>query len=211
MFDEAVPQSARDTLVALTSQSFLPQASYLAGGTALAFQLGHRRSYDLDLFTPTDFNVDGVVESLGRLPDFVIEQLGVGTINARVGATKLSILRYPYPLLALTTEHLGVQLANLLDIGVMKLTAIANRGLRRDFVDLAVLLEHFTLAQLLDARDRKLGPLAGVRIHLLKSLLYFADADADQHPDVLRVNLTWSAVKATIERAVSDLRSEQLR
>ena len=36
------------------SQSEIGKYFYLAGGTALALQLGHRRSVDLDFFSPTE-------------------------------------------------------------------------------------------------------------------------------------------------------------
>ena len=44
-----------------------PKDFYLAGGTALALQIGHRISIDLDLFSSAEFNADEIIEQLNSL------------------------------------------------------------------------------------------------------------------------------------------------
>jgi len=178
----------------------------LAGGTDLALQLGHRLSRDLDLFTPTAFVASEVAEQLRELEGFTVTRLQPGTILGTIPGTSISLFEYRYPLIAPTLNYQGVSLASLIGLGAMKLSAVADRGLRRDFVDLAILLDQFTLPELLVAYDRKFGALASNEFHLLKSLVYFDDAEADEPPDMLIEGYEWSQVKATIESAVRSLR-----
>lgn len=206
MFATVLPPGARAALATLASQTILPPKTYLAGGTALALQLGHRRSFDFDFFTPTEFNLPQTVKRFEALMDFSLTRTAEGTILGSIPHTQISLFHYPYPLIAPTKEYQGVRIAGLLDLGAMKLNAIADRGLRRDFVDLAILLEQFALTELLIAYDRKFGNLASNHLHLLKSLVYFTDAEGDKQPDVLFDRLDWRLVKQSITTAVRKLR-----
>ena len=51
MFDKVLPGDTKKYLALLAERNILPDKTYLAGGTAIALQLGHRVSYDLDFFT----------------------------------------------------------------------------------------------------------------------------------------------------------------
>jgi hypothetical protein len=179
----------------------------LAGGTALALQLGHRQSFDLDLFTPTDFAVPAMVTRFGSLPGFTLTRTADGTILGELPGTQVSLFRYEYPLIQPTIDYLGVPLASLADLGAMKLNAVADRGLRRDFVDLIVLLEQTTLGQLLTDYDAKYRALASNHLHLMKSLVYFDDAETDQHPAMLKAGYDWSAVKQRMVAGVTAYRT----
>ena len=53
MFREAIPDPVWKLLMGLSRLNAMENA-YLAGGTALAFQLGHRISADLDFFRSDD-------------------------------------------------------------------------------------------------------------------------------------------------------------
>jgi hypothetical protein len=111
--------------------------AYLAGGAAVALQLGHRRSVDFDWFTrrtvpPADLLRD--VKSLG-LP-IKVRQNDKGTFLAEVGGLDYSVFRYPYDLVGRRVAFQGCQLASLKDIAAMKMTAIVQRAVKRDYVDL---------------------------------------------------------------------------
>lgn len=205
MFDAAVPAHTRDTLVTLATQQLLPPQSYLAGGTALALQLGHRMSYDLDLFTSIEFEVSIAAGQLGKLPHFALQSTAIDTVHGSVGETHVSLFCYRYPLVDPTIDYHGVPLAGLRDIAAMKLWAIGQRAVRRDYVDLAALIEHYPLPELLDLFDEKFGRLAGARVHIVKSLIYFEEANRDDHPKTLVDGLDWEAVKAKLITAVRAL------
>ena len=120
--------------------------AYLAGGAALALQLGHRRSADFDWFTrktlpPADLRKD--LESL-RLP-VEIRQNDEGTFLGSVGGVDYSVFRYRYELVGRPIQYEGVSLASLQDIAAMKMTAIVQRATKRDYVDLHAIFRNRTV------------------------------------------------------------------
>jgi hypothetical protein len=165
----------------------LEAGTYLAGGVAVAMQLGHRSSLDVDLFVPSDFDEERAAE---RLAAFVPSARVVGraraTLHAEVAGVPTSILSYRYPALVPphTDPRVPVPVASLDDLTCMKLSAIAGRGAAKDFWDLDELLAHGvaggTLAGALDAFTRKYrSEDVG---HVVRSLAYFGDADAAPLP-----------------------------
>lgn len=130
---------------------------YLAGGTGLALHLGHRRSYDLDLFSyePAEVlrNPDQLTDELTRR--FGAERAHVvlkqtDQLHWSIDGTKVSFIAYPFPLRYPTTLHLGVQLADERDIALMKAYVIGRRATARDYIDLYFLLRKgsLTIAEL---------------------------------------------------------------
>ncbi len=191
-----------------TTGSFATRAGfYLAGGTAIAIRLGHRRSIDLDWFT------SGVIADPMRLageirqvlPNFEVTDTAKGTLHGQAEAVKLSFLEYRYPLLGDPSEwdEYGGRLAALEDLACMKLSAIAGRGAKKDFIDLYALgASHFTLDEMLTLYQRKFA----VRDvgHVVMSLSYFDDAEAEDMPEMLW-DADWVGIKRTIEDRVREL------
>jgi len=89
---------------------------------------------------------------------------------------------------------LDVAVADPRDIACMKISAIASRGTKRDFIDLYVSTQRFGLADVLQLFGRKYQQAGYQRMHILKSLVFFEDADKDPMPDLL-VTLDWNDVK----------------
>ncbi len=177
------------------------QGFYLAGGTALALHLGHRRSVDLDFFTSTSFNEDALIASLQQLPKIRVLSKSPETVYALIRDTKVSFIGYQYPLLFPLHEFDGLAVADERDIACMKISALASRGSRRDFVDLYVLAKDFGLGHLLDLFQRKFAKVNYSALHIRKALTYFGDAEVEPMPDVL-APLPWQEVRAFFEREV---------
>ncbi|MBY0492884.1 MAG: nucleotidyl transferase AbiEii/AbiGii toxin family protein [Cyanobacteria bacterium] len=171
---------------------------YLAGGTGLALQLGHRISVDLDLFTPRHFEPHKLRDSLRHAPGFRVEQIAEDTLHGAVDGVQLSFLHYPYALLFGPRQFKGLHVADVRDIACMKLDALAARGTRRDFIDLYAVLRRFTMPELLRWFDHKYESAAPNRVHLAKALAYFADAEQEPMPRMLQ-NLDWQDVKDFFE------------
>jgi hypothetical protein len=178
---------------------------YLAGGTALALQLGHRRSHDLDFFSQELFDEEAFVQNLRRFSDVSLAAKSPHTLHAVVQGVKVSFLGYAYPLLFSLKTFLGVQVADPRDIACMKLSAIASRGARRDFVDLYAVAKEFGLGELLDLFHQKYAQTRYNSIHLLKSLVYFTDAEKDPPPDML-APFSWDEIKQFFVQQVPRLR-----
>lgn len=197
---ETIAPETRDLLVAIQSIPELSETR-LVGGTALALQLGHRISIDLDIFGKWDYSINlfdlfseiGTVEKVNATPN---GRMAFFYING----IKVDCVSYDkYPWLSPAIEENGIRLADIKDIGAMKINAIINRGTRKDFIDLARLLEAYPLNEIFMWYQEKYSdanPALGVR-----SLSYFDDAETMPVPKML-IPLDWELVKSRITQAI---------
>ena len=190
---ETISPATEATLELLRDASLL-EGFYLAGGTALALHLGHRTSEDLDFFAEALFDEAILLQYLQTLTDFHLVSQGPHTIHAGIQGTKVSFLGYAYPLLCPFAEFLRVRVADIEDIACIKISAIAARGTKRDFIDLYAAAQSSGLKPLLDRFGRKFAGSRQNMLHVLKSLTYFADAEKDPMPHML-VPMNWEDVK----------------
>jgi predicted nucleotidyltransferase component of viral defense system len=199
----------------------------LVGGTALALQLGHRVSVDLDIFGIVPIDANQLSEELnvvglkGRL-DYGSNNIKQFTINN----VKVDFVNYQYKWLEPVKTEEGIRLADLKDITAMKLEAITNRGTRRDFVDVYFLLKQFPIKQQLELYLQKYPD--GSSFNVLRSLTYFDcmrrvhtlsqipyqnnnlvlqgevvdDAETAPMPKML-MDVNWDHIKASIREAVA--------
>lgn len=181
----------------------------LAGGTALAIYFGHRRSEDFDWFTGQSIEdahrLAQDIESHGF--DWTTDQVSRGTLHGKIRGIRVTFLEFHYPLVAEPTHWQEFQtvLLSLDDIACMKLSAIAQRGARKDFVDLYALLEeHRDLPKLLDLYRKKFK-VEDIG-HLLYALSYFEDAEREPMPDMLW-DVQWSDLKTRLQEQVESLTS----
>lgn len=195
---EVITPETRTLLASLAANPALASC-YLAGGTALALHRGHRRSHDLDLFRPDPFDATQLLATLSGHGVLATTALAENSADVTIDAVKVSVLRYEYPLLFAPSRLHGMPIADPRDVGAMKLSAIAMRGARRDFIDLHVVAEQWGLAQVLDWADAKFGRVRINRVHWLKALTYFEDAEQEPEPDMI-LPLPWSQVRAFFER-----------
>jgi len=196
-----VQKALRQLSHALTGSDF-----YLAGGTALALQFGHRVSIDLGVFSPSLTDADVLATQLSsNLHELEVASTAQRTVEATLAGVPISFFGYSYPLVApLVTPEPGLlPLASIDDIAAMKLAAIASRGSRKDFVDLWIILHRGRSAeQCLDSfaekfATRDLG-------HVVRSLTYFDDAESEP-PLRLLIDVAWQQVRDDITRAASGL------
>src|SRR3989344_1331161 len=197
MFPEILSTTAKQSLDKLKNVSVF-QSAYLAGGTALALHLGHRYSYDLDFFTTERFDGKVLTQELEEtLSGFRLERQEWRTILGYVEDMRFSIFYYKYPLLFPTHNFNGIQIADIKDIAPMKIAAIADRNTKRDFIDLYFILavqKILTLEKTLGLYEKKFGTLAQNKVHILKSLVYFEDAEQDAMPQMIQ-KVEWPLVK----------------
>jgi hypothetical protein len=190
---EVIPASTETTLRTLRD-AHLVDRFYLAGGTGLALQFGHRLSLDLDFFAHEQFDEEGLLQQVQVLDGFSLVARAPYTLHATVNETKVSFLGYAYPMLFPAKLFLGVAVADPRDIACMKLSAIASRGTKRDFVDLYLCAQSYGLPEILRLFHQKYAQTHYSRIHILKSLTFFIDAEKDPMPHML-VTLDWDKVK----------------
>ena len=197
---ETVESSTLDLLKRLQR---LPELfnTRLVGGTALALHLGHRKSVDLDLFG--SFNPSMSYRKLLADAGYLVDGAENGTVQSlRVENVKVDLVNYPYPWMDDAIEGEGIRLAGLKDIAAMKLSAVANRGRKKDFIDVARLLDLFTLDEMLALYKSKFS-VSEVSFPV-RGLMYFDDAEEDPMPEIFDGNLSWENVKKTVIAATRD-------
>lgn len=177
--------------------SHLPEGSYLAGGTAVALQLGHRKSNDLDFFTPTKFSEVAWEEKLKEELKLKTSQRDWQTIIGNVGGVKFSLFYYPHKLIEKLISWDGVFLASLPDMAAIKLDTVISRGAKRDLIDIYFLTKKYSLPKLFTFYEQKYGNFSEREIMIRKALVYFDDADKDEDPQML-VNVNWETVKKNL-------------
>ena len=204
MFEQVLPGNTKAVL-ALLEQSEIIEKAYLAGGTALALQLGHRISYDLDFFTPIEFDEKTLLPRLREISNFQIEKIAWRTISGQFEDVLFSIFFYEYPLLYPVEKFGMTSVVDVRDIAAMKIATIASRGSKRDFIDLYFICkETIPLEEIIRLYDKKYKNLATTKIHIIKSLVYFDDGEADEMPEMLK-EVTWKEVKKYFEDEVKKL------
>jgi hypothetical protein len=190
------------------SGSFLTERGfYLAGGTALALRLGHRRSVDLDWFTEN--LIADPLQLAAEMRDagipFETTSVARGTLYGTVNGVRMSCIEFRYPLLDgvdLWPEY-GCALASLRDIGTMKISAVAQRAAKKDFIDLYALgVAGISLSELLASYQQRFR-VSDIG-HVMYALSYFDQADAERTPQML-VKIRWSDIKSALIREVRRL------
>lgn len=179
---------------------------YLAGGTALALQLGHRTSVDFDWFIEVLGEPEALFIRLRQHQlDFLVRSIDIETVYVNIQGVQVSFIGYAYPLLQpiLVWPEMNLRMASLDDMACMKLSAIASRGARKDFLDLYYLITHFhplkNYVRLYQQKyhQRDMG-------HVLRSLVYFADAERE--PEIFsNPPIAWKTLTTAFQRWVVEL------
>lgn len=203
---DSMPQAVQDAFLRCAGFRFLPcSVWYLAGGTALAVQVGHRESVDLDFFTPRDaFSATDLARRLTAAGGWTTTFQESGTLYGELDKIKISFIAYPFFRPSDARLQCGrICILTPSDIAAMKIIAISQRGRKRDFADLYWI-----------CRNRE--PLAGIiqraisqypgqernMPHILKSLAYFADAESDPMPRIF-FDTSWGQIKKFFQHEVA--------
>lgn len=176
---------------------------YLVGGTALALQLGHRVSVDLDLFTPFPFEKEEVINIIQEDFSAYIESEGQSMLITNINGIKVDFVKMSYPILFPTLFDEGVRMLDMRDIAAMKLKAVAQRGSKKDFFDIYFLLKYLMLDEMLKLFSEKFKQHE--TFHIVKSLLYFEDAEQYPNPILFDSDISWEIVKNKITDAVKHI------
>ena len=178
MFKETVEKETFSILETLQQDEKLSNF-YLVGGTALALYLGHRKSIDIDMFSPTFFDTEQLLEYLSKKYEFVklspFAKLSKVILQGKIKDVKTDWVVNPYPFVKNPETIEGIRLFSLKDIAAMKLAAIADSGKRlKDFVDVAYLSTIMSFNEMLNAFEKKYNV---EKERAMLGLTYFSDID----------------------------------
>lgn len=197
---QTVTRETLELLIALMKIPELRQFS-LVGGTNLSLRFGHRLSIDLDLFTNETFDTELIFNKLSLgFPNTIMASQSDTMLFLYINDIKIDMVLLPYPYIRPIEVVEEVRLVSVEDIAAMKLSAVARRGVKKDFWDIAELLERFSIQEMVDFYKEKYS--SRDIFHLLRSLVYFEDAEAQNDPDPLK-KMSWKQVKTKVEKAVN--------
>lgn len=155
----------------------LKEDFYLAGGTALALQIGHRDSVDFDFFSQENIDTEKLFSRLKEIfsnQEIIKIQEEKNTLTVLVDKDiKISFFSYDYKLFKEKHDEENIFLASIEDIACMKLSAILSRATNKDYIDLYYILKNYSLKELLFLAKKKFPDIDTNLI--LKSLVYFED------------------------------------
>lgn len=195
----------RQTILPLLKK-FSFDGFYLAGGTGLALQLGHRDSVDFDFFKEGDFDTTFLIEKISTIfisHKLTITQQEKNTVSCLVdNSIQLSFFGYRHSLLQplIKTEHFDI--ASIVDIGCMKLSAITSRYVEKDYIDLYFILQNVSLSDLLENFIKKYPNFDKTLI--LKSLVYFDDVLKEPILFKENHNVSFETIKVFLQKAVKE-------
>lgn len=169
---------------------------YLAGGTALSLQIGHRLSVDLDFFSPTEDIPSIRAQLKNTLDSFqtTLADSSWGNLVFLANDVRVGFYGYGFPLIAPLSEYEGIRLASIEDIALMKLDAMLSRTARKDFYDLYFICQTISLRHLFEKSLIKFPSVRDFEAQTTKRLVYFENAENESEPSLID-NVSWKIVK----------------
>ncbi len=159
----------------------------LVGGTALALQIGHRISVDLDLFSKEPLDINAIEQILTHKFNFSAHFISKGSVRGEIDGIKIDILHHPYEWIDEPVCEEDIIMASLQDITAMKLNSIIHNGTRpKDFLDVAYLSQYFSydnMRSLLVQKYPEYDPIL-----LDRCINYFDDIETDFVADIRLVD-----------------------
>lgn len=192
LYKETIEPKTLELLIDLQKEPLLSTFN-LVGGTALALQLGHRKSIDLDFFTSESFDLEEVKMMLIKKYNFKVSYSRSQTLKGFINGVKVDFIKFDYPHLHNCDIIDEVRIESVPDIIAMKLLSITDNGSRiKDFIDIAYLSSWFSLEEMLQFFIRK---ITNSNIMMpIKALTYFDDIDFNESIVMLNNNFDWDKI-----------------
>jgi len=203
---QTLETSSFAVLMELMQNKLLKDTGFvLAGGTALALQLGHRMSTDLDLFTALSFDTNTLSKALQETFGNRITITAKNEIGFRgfIDDVKIDVLHFKYQGTHQPIVQDGLRILPVEAIAALKVHAVANRGLRRDFVDLAEILQKKPLESVLQSYYNQFRPSPSAFNHTMSALTYFNDAERTPQKIEVKNGRKWEDTKKIVLASVN--------
>lgn len=199
-----LPEATKKAFLTCAQNHFFAEGNwYLAGGTALALQTGHRKSVDLDFFTSDKtFDVQKTEEILNTYGAWETTSTSSNTLYGELNGARISLIAYPSFHIAKPLLKVGaISVVDPTDVAAMKIIAISQRGKKRDFFDLYwISLNIQPLFKSIESAQKQYAVQHNLA-HILKSMTYFDDAESDPEPTIF-FKASWKEVKDFFEKEI---------
>lgn len=189
----------------------LKRVGVLAGGTALAFQLGHRRSFDFDIFTskeiPSEFAWE-VKKVFGKIK--VIKESETELTFFTPKKVKITFFHYPFKSLYKIIKTKSISIFDWRDIAADKAYTLGRRPIYRDYVDIFFIIKKgHPLKDILSDAKRKFSGLFSEKL-FLGQLIYFSDIQ-DFEIEFLRKKYAPEEIKIFFEKVVKEYTNDKIK
>ena len=174
----------------------------LVGGTALSLLYGHRKSIDLDLFCNSKFDTTQLNNYVSKsFNDVLVEEKpAFFGLFCFIDEVKVDFVKYPHDRIRDLLVIDGIRMYSNEDIIAMKIQAILGRAKKKDFWDIAELLNHYSVPEFIQFHREKFST-QNLLITVPQAMTYFDDAEEDEDPISLK-GQTWESVKEVIREKV---------
>ncbi|MDR2543730.1 MAG: nucleotidyl transferase AbiEii/AbiGii toxin family protein [Treponema sp.] len=186
---------------------------FLVGGTALALQIGHRISVDIDLFTQNELYVPEITKYLKQNHSGKYQLLNSQSMIYQVviEEIKVDFVHHPFELVEPVYHDSQITYLGKNDIAAMKLHAIETSGNRaKDFVDIYFLLKEMPLNRMFESYQKKYS--TDNIFNAKRSLSFFEDVPEESWQEVQLIDkrITADMIKETILNAVREFNGEKV-
>jgi predicted nucleotidyltransferase component of viral defense system len=180
---------------------------YLAGGTALALQIGHRISVDFDMFHEDTIDRSLLPKVKKTFAGFPVEPSinNPDELTVFIGNIKVTFLSYPFPMAEPLVVINGLRMLSVKEIAATKAYTIGRRGTYKDYVDLYFIIaeHHASLEEVIAIAEKKFGHEFNSR--LFAEQLLFMDDIQDYHVDFLKPPVKAEDITAFFRERISEL------
>ncbi len=151
---------------------------YLAGDTAIALTIGHRRSIDFDLFTGKPLQALRIKNQFKATNiHYKIIHEAFDQIHLMVDEVKLTFFNFPYEIPSGKKFDAVLRMPDLLTLSAMKALALGGRAKWKDYVDMYFILKYHYDLPAVENKAAELFPEAFSAKLFRQQLSYFKDID----------------------------------
>ncbi len=179
---------------------------YMAGGTAIALHIGHRRSVDFDLFKFNSLNHNSVLKKIQNSHfDYSITRNVNEQINAMIHQVKFTFMQYPYKIQIDCSLENIIKLPDLLTLSAMKAFALGRRAKWKDYVDMFFILKfHFSINQIIQKASQVFNALFSEKL-FRSQLCYFEDIDYTEQVEYVGSPISEEEIKNFLTEIAIDI------
>ncbi len=184
-------------------KSFSKMGYYLAGGTAIALQIGHRRSIDFDMFIRQGFDQSAIEKELSnQRHEFITRYADKDQLTGTINSVQLTFYEYPFDIVA-TESYEDISMPSLLTLAAMKAYALGRRAKWKDYVDICFILKDYhSLTEVEAEAESIFGSLFNAKL-LREQLIYFEDVNYSEKIDYIGNQIPDDEIKSSLVSIVS--------